>query len=159
GEMSLPGVKQNVALSPAAEQSQEATATFVIRQAGKMQLKVTDVEGQTSTDSFTAPIILLADERPFIRLLEPKPMSFATPEVGLPVVMAAEDDYGISRIQLFRSLNDSRAVPVEVRMKPPPPTRWQESLVLPLQNYGLSPGDEIKLYARVEDNDPAGAKG
>ena len=124
-----------------------------------MQLKVTDVDGQTSTDAFTAPIILLADERPFIRLLEPKPMSFATPDVGLPVVIAAEDDYGISRIQLFRSLNDSRAVPVEVRMKTPPPTRWQESLVLPLQNYGLSPGDEIKLYARVEDNDPAGAKG
>jgi hypothetical protein len=30
---------------------------------------------------------------------------------------------------------------------------------LPLNKFGLKPGDEIKLYARVEDNDPAGAKG
>jgi predicted Zn-dependent protease len=30
---------------------------------------------------------------------------------------------------------------------------------LALSDYGLSPGDTVKLYARVEDNDPAGAKG
>jgi hypothetical protein len=30
---------------------------------------------------------------------------------------------------------------------------------LPLAAYGLEPGDEIKLFVRVEDNDPAGAKG
>ena len=30
---------------------------------------------------------------------------------------------------------------------------------LPLSAYGLRPGDVIKLFARVEDNDPAGAKG
>src|SRR5205823_14392147 len=29
----------------------------------------------------------------------------------------------------------------------------------PLPEYGVQPGDVIKLFARVEDNDPAGAKG
>ena len=40
-----------------------------------------------------------------------------------------------------------------------PARRWQDQLQLPLAEYGLSPGDEIKLFARVEDNDPAGGKG
>jgi hypothetical protein len=30
---------------------------------------------------------------------------------------------------------------------------------LPLSSFGLSPGDVIRLFARVEDNDPAGPKG
>jgi hypothetical protein len=30
---------------------------------------------------------------------------------------------------------------------------------LPLSTYGLAPGDEIKLFARAEDNDPAGPNG
>ena len=77
----------------------------------------------------------------------------------LPVVLAAEDDYGISRIELFRSLNDSRPLPVNVPVKTPPPTRWSTTTYLPLSSYGLEPGDEIKLFAHVEDNDPAGAKG
>src|SRR5207248_8791610 len=37
--------------------------------------------------------------------------------------------------------------------------RWTESLALPLSTYGLTPGDEIKLFVRVLDNDPAGPKG
>jgi hypothetical protein len=40
-----------------------------------------------------------------------------------------------------------------------PPARHNAGTELPLAAYGLSPGDEIKLFARVEDNDPAGAKG
>src|SRR5205823_14342866 len=55
--------------------------------------------------------------------------------------------------------NDSRGMPLDVPLKMPPPTRWQDRVVLPLSEYGLQPGDEIKLFARVEDNDPAGPKG
>ena len=33
------------------------------------------------------------------------------------------------------------------------------TVVLPLSQYGLVPGDEIKLFGRVEDNDPAGPNG
>ncbi len=44
-------------------------------------------------------------------------------------------------------------------MPPRPPRRLDESVRLPLAEYGLEPGDVIKLFGRVEDNDPAGAKG
>jgi hypothetical protein len=39
------------------------------------------------------------------------------------------------------------------------PRRLHQQVDLPLDEYGLQPGDVIKLFGRVEDNDPAGAKG
>src|SRR5205085_80513 len=45
--------------------------------------------------------------------------------------------------------------PVKSRPRP----RVYEVVYLQLAAYGLEPGDEIKLFARAEDNDPAGAKG
>jgi hypothetical protein len=60
---------------------------------------------------------------------------------------------------LFRSLNDSRPLPLAIAVGEPAPRRQHEIVYLPLGEYGLQPGDQIKLFARVEDNDPAGAKG
>jgi hypothetical protein len=158
-EFTGPAQAAPVALAPVPSESQEATGTFEIRKRGKFLLKVIDTDGQPSADAFAAPIAVLTDERPFIRILEPPAQSLATPSASLPVVLAAEDDYGISRIQLFRSLNDSRALPLDVPVPTPAPTRWSATLSLPLHSYELTPGDEIKLFARVEDNDPAGPKG
>ena len=109
--------------------------------------------------SFSGNIVLLADQRPFIRITQPEKMSLATPDAALPVVLSAEDDCGISRLQLFRSLNDSRPLPADLPLPPRPPCRVDERSSLPLAQYGLEPGDVIKLFGRVEDNDPAGAKG
>lgn len=158
GSMAVPG-NSNVAMSATSPGAPEASGEFTIRSAGRLRFTITDVDGQQSTSAFDAPVDVLVDERPFVRLLEPPAQSFATPQIGLPVVVAAEDDYGISRVQIYRSLNDSRAMPLDVPIKSPPPTRWQDRIVLPLSSYGLQPGDEIKLYARVEDSDPHGPKG
>ena len=86
-------------------------------------------------------------------------MSLATPTAVLPVTLSAEDDCGISRLQLYRSLNDSRPLPFDLPLPPRPSRRLDEPVRLPLDRYGLEPGDVIKLFGRVEDNDPAGAKG
>lgn len=151
-------VKQ-LSFQPTATDSNEVTASFEIRESGTVHMGVTDVDGQPSRDRLSAAITVLSDQSPFVRLLEPQAVSLATPEAILPVVLSAEDDYGISRIQLYRSLNDSRALPQNTEVPPPAPTRQGETTELPLSRYKLSPGDEIKLYARVEDNDPAGTKG
>lgn len=138
---------------------QTATASFMIAGRGQASIYLTDIEGQRSKDVFTFPITPTADERPFIRIMEPKPESLATPDVEIPVVLAAEDDYGISRVLLFRSLNDSRPLALDVPVPTPPPARWSGNSSLPLGDCGVEPGDVIKLFARVEDNDPDGAKG
>jgi uncharacterized protein YdcH (DUF465 family) len=151
-----------IALSPIGKGGAEVSGSFVITRPGKIELKVTDVAGEPSMDSFAASVGLLRDDRPFVRLMEPKPNSFATPDVSLPVSVLAEDDYGVTRVQVFRSLNDSRPLGLDVPVpnaQQTPQTRLPVNISLPLAQYGLQPGDIIKLFARVEDNDPAGTKG
>ncbi len=145
---------------PSTPGEHEVSATFEIREPGRLELRVRDVDGQDSQDTFATAFTVRADERPFVRVLDPPPVSLATCEAAVPVVVAAEDDYGLARLSLYRSLNDSRALPVDLPLPTSPPvTRQNQTSALAVPAYGLRPGDEIKLFARVEDNDPAGAKG
>ena len=153
--------RETVRLEPVSADgtSHEVFGSWTIARSGTFQLQVHDVAGQASRDSFIGTITVLKDQVPFVRLLEPAPQSLATPSSTLPVVIAAEDDYGITTLQLYRSLNDSRAIPLALPTTSPPPRQHEAQTALPLSAYGLRPGDVIKLFARVEDNDPSGAKG
>jgi hypothetical protein len=157
GTMSFSPTTQPATMSP--QQPQEVVGSFEIRQPGKVTIGVTDVEGQSSTDTFIAPIALLKDERPFVRLTSPQPNSFATPDATIQVNAVAEDDFGVGKLLIYRGLNDTRPRPMDVPVPPKHPTMFPAQLLLPLGDYGLRPGDVVKLFARVEDNDPAGPKG
>ncbi len=143
----------------AAGKGDTVVGEFPITADGKFELRVRDVDEQSSRESIAAAITLLSDQRPFVRLMQPRSVSLATPSAHLPVEMAGEDDYGISRLELYRSLNDSRAMPLAIAVGQPAPRRQHEVVYLPLAEYGLQPGDQIKLFARIEDNDPHRAKG
>jgi hypothetical protein len=146
-------------MTPTERGSQEVVGQFSIAGDGKFECRVIDEAGQASQQSFSGNVVMLADERPFVRITQPQKTSLATPDAMLPVTLSAEDDCGISRLQLFRSLNDSRPLPADLKLPSRPPRRLDESARLPLERYGLQPGDVIKLFGRAEDNDPAGAKG
>jgi hypothetical protein len=146
-------------LTPTSPEAAEVAGAFEVQGAGKITVQVTDVDGQSSTEPFSAPVTIVNDERPEVRLLEPAQLSFATPSAVLPVQLVAEDDYGLARLQLFRSLNDSRGLPQEIKLSTPARLRWTTTVTAPLAAYGLAPGDEIKLFARAEDTDPDGPNG
>ena len=136
-----------------------ASWEFTIEQPGELSLSVKDERGERSAAEIKAPILVLKDERPLVRIIEPKPESFATPDIALPVVLEAEDDYGISTLSVFRSLNGSRHLPDRLMTPLPPAPRLRRTSQLLLKDYGLTPGDVISLFGRVEDSDPGGAKG
>ena len=144
-----------VALLASANDPNVALGSFPIETAGRMELHVRDTEQRHSREPFQAPISLLADQTPFVRLLEPRAVSFATPDAVLPVMLAAEDDYGLATVELFRNLNNSSYRPQSLTIADPPPTRVNEVVMLPLSAYRLEPGDELRLFVRVTDNDPA----
>ncbi|MEN6451699.1 MAG: hypothetical protein ABFC96_14500 [Thermoguttaceae bacterium] len=148
-----------IAMKPIERGSQEVSGEFTIVGDGRFECRVIDEAGQRSQQTFVGNVTLLPDERPLVRLLDPPRMSLATPSAALPVMLSAEDDCGISRLQLYRSLNDSRPTPTDLRLPAVPPRRLDAPAQLPLGYYGLAPGDVIKLFGRVEDNDPDGAKG
>lgn len=156
---STPANAGPIALAPTQAGADQVTGSMTITRAGELSVSITDTAGQPCREPYKTSVTVLKDERPFVRILEPKENAFATPDAKLEVNLAAEDDYGISSLQLFRGLNQSRATPASVPVPANQPTRLSASIPFDLSEYGLSPGDEIKFYARVEDNDPAGAKG
>jgi hypothetical protein len=152
-------VPDTLAMQPSEPGGQEAVGRFEIQGDGKFELWVRDEADQLSQQSFSANVTLIKDQYPLVRILKPPPQSLATPTAVLPVVLAAEDDCGISKLELFRSLNRSRPLPAAVPLPLKWPHRRDEQIPLPLAEYGLEPGDVLTFFARVEDNDPAGAKG
>jgi hypothetical protein len=148
-----------LAMQPTEPGGQEAVGQFEITGDGKFEFQVIDDAGQPSQQSFSGNVTLVKDQYPLVRILKPPPQSLATPTALLPIMLSAEDDCGISRLELYRSLNHSRPLPAAVRLPPKAPHRRDEQFPLPLAGYGLEPGDVLTFFARVEDNDPAGAKG
>jgi len=158
--------RQEEAADNAADRAEKASAParevagqFTISDHGRLEVTITDEDGQACREPFVATITRLTDQRPLIRLLKPRRKSLATPTAPLPVEIDAEDDFGVARLALYRSLNDSRPRDKRFRLPDPPPRRTGDRIYLPLSAYRLSPGDVIKLFARVEDTDPSGPKG
>ena len=148
-----------LAMQPTEPGGQEVAGQFEIMGDGKFEFQVRDEAGQSSQQSISGNVTLVPDQYPLVRILKPPPQSLATPTAVLPIVLSAEDDCGISRLELYRSLNHSRPLPLAVGLPKKAPHRHDEQVSLPLADFGLAPGDVLTFFARVEDNDPAGAKG
>jgi hypothetical protein len=153
------GRTESVILEPAADAVERTTVfgQLTLSQPAQFECTIEDVDGIASQEKITGSIQILEDRRPVVRITRPQKLSLATPDVVLPVVVNADDDYGITKLVLYRSLNGSPATPIEgaVSLQPRIEHSWQ----LALPQYQLQSGDEIQLFARTEDNDPAGAKG
>ena len=53
--------------------------SFQLNRPGQFELKVVDVEGIQSQESVRGSITILSDKRPVVRILQPQPLSLATP--------------------------------------------------------------------------------
>jgi hypothetical protein len=154
------GTFQQIALTantPADGEIPGVMGSMTLERAGRFELSVVDIDGIESHENIKGAITITQDARPLVRIIQPKPMSLATPDINLPVTVIAEDDYGVTSLALYRSLNGSPASKVAAEVDRS--KRQQAQWMLPLPKYGLVPGDEIQLFARTEDNDPAGPKG
>ena len=137
--------------------SDTVACQFELDKEGRFEITVTDIDGLRSTDVVQGKIVIQVDQRPIVRILEPRPFSLATPDIDLPISISAEDDFGITQLRLYRSLNGSAARPIDFPVEGA--ARANVVQQLKLKRYGLVPGDEIELFARTEDNDPNGPKG
>jgi hypothetical protein len=155
------GSSESFALAPIPDAADSDLAavrgTIALSKPGKFRIQVIDHNGEESKDSLEGSIQITLDQRPILRIVEPRPISMATPDIELPVQILAEDDYGISSLRLYRSLNGSNAT-LEAFAVDGGPRQLIETR-LPLMHYQLHAGDELHFFARTEDNDPAGPKG
>jgi hypothetical protein len=131
---------------------------FEITADRRFELTVRDREGNASREPFPGKVTLIPDRRPGVTILEPPPESYATPDAAVPVVLEADDDFGLSRAEVFRSLNGTRDHPAPLELPEGDRRLVRLSSSLPLGEWGLEPGDVLEVHAAVSDNDPDGPK-
>ena len=153
------GETARVAMAPSAKEPRAVTGAFEIEEGGRFSIGLKDTSGLDSRARMTGALALVDDKRPFVRIAHPLQYSYATPNAALPIAIEADDDFGVKELKVFRSLNDSRDLPLDVTPQGAQLTEVQADLELPLGMYGLVPGDVLTFYARVVDNDPAAPKG
>src|SRR6185295_358818 len=119
---------------------------------------IRDIHNTPAKAPLQGRCLMLPDHPPRVALREPRAKSFATPDITLPAIIETEDDFGISEIILYRSLNGSREMPLNVPVVGTGRHVSRHEVSLPLSLWGLEPGDVLELSALARDTDPAGAK-
>lgn len=147
------GIAEAITLQVSPLDRQRVTGLVTIKHSGQWQLSVTGSNGIATESPVTLEVELLVDRPPIVRIAQPQSKSYATPDTKIPVAVVGEDDFGISRMRLYRIIDGSRPIPLELPVESA--TRLiQGNSVLPLDAFGLQPGDKITLLARVDDTRP-----
>ncbi len=149
---------QTVDLSVSPDNPQRAVGEVTIKRSGNWIVSVTGANDVECESPIRLEVELLVDRPPIARIAQPRPQSYATPTTKVPVAAIGEDDFGVARMRIYRVIDGSRPVPLEI---PIVETRRtvQGGSSLPLAAFGLEPGDKITLFARVDDTRPGASQG
>jgi hypothetical protein len=141
------------------------TATESIR----FHLIATDTDGFTNSGLEEYEVIVRPDQNPSVQIENPRRNEERTPVATVPLIAAAEDDYGISGLKLMVDrLGDKKHWEVELVKdgQPLPQTSWNRleatgERLRHRANYqwdlakldaSLKPGDVLEYYMQVRDN-------
>ncbi len=93
------------------------------------------------------------DREPLVALLEPGEDSDVPADLRVPLVIHAADDYGLSTLTLHYSYEGGGPAKTLLRRFTGYPREATESHVWDLSGLNLVPGDVVRYYVQVFDND------
>ncbi len=137
-----------------------ADVTVPIRHDSAFSITLRAYDGTPSNAPLTGAIDAVPDARPRIGITDP-PQTIMVPENHvLKVQIAADDDIGISRMQVTRSVNGwgSSTLDLAADHDPADGARASAEYTFDLPALGVAPGDVITYFATAYDNraDPNG---
>lgn len=124
-----------------------------IQDAATLSVTVRDIQGTANQDPLTLDQELRLDEPPVVKLDEPPAMVMATPEAVVPIRGHAEDDLGLLRVNLIRTVVGyrDRMLPL---MTDAQVTQQDVNDELRLSELGVRAGDVLEVYLEALDHNP-----
>jgi hypothetical protein len=119
----------------------------------RLAFMITDIQGTSAREPVKVFQKLIPDEPPVVTIIEPMTFSLATSTVKVPVFCSIEDDIGIRRCDLFRSLKGYRSYPSPIDVYPGS-TILEVEKELDLARLGVEPGQVIELFLEASDTNP-----
>lgn len=96
-------------LNPVSEN--EVAGAFTVTDSGKLRFSFVDIDGTAAQGEWEAPLTVLKDLSPEIRITEPGQDGFVTEEYRLKVTLEASDDYGVETVRFHRGINGKYGEP------------------------------------------------
>lgn len=113
-------------------------------------------------DGLPEPIVIqvIADSAPSVTIPVPGVDTIAPPSMMLPLMIAIEDDHGVSNAALeVRQARTGQVRRIELETGPPGSDRALINEQLPLDVFDLGPGDTLYYAAVARDNHPSSQVG
>jgi hypothetical protein len=130
---------------------QSVDTELVLSRDDSYRVRLADRDGLTSDGDSEYFIRLMDDRPPDVRILRPSTDQGITPLEEITIEARADDDYGISTLELVYSVSGGpeRSVPF-ARLSGTPIQRLG-SYLLAAEDLKVKPGDVITYYARAKD--------
>ncbi len=134
---------------------QTCTGNFTIMREGSYRIHLRDSDGHENRDPINYHVRLIADNHPLVRIAYPTEDVVLGDDVRLPLLVEADDDYGISRIDLAYSVmgQDSVVKTVPLDFSPHNTQAVTADYIWDLSEMPLFPGDVLEYWAIAWDND------
>lgn len=125
-----------------------------ISEPARISVTVRDVQGTENDDTLELEQQVAPDEAPSLILEDPPVLVLATPDTVVPVAATVDDDLGLARVSLVRTVTGYRD-----RLKTLPLETGARQLairdVLDLGQLGVVPGETLELYVEALDSNPS----
>ncbi len=138
-----------------------ARAAFTLSSEDTYHYELIDHENLHSQDPITYHIGIVPDQHPFVRILVPGRDIDLGEDMLLPLVIQAQDDYGVSRLSLVyqvladadAEIDSSRFIRQDLALSGPLREQRNVAFNWDLSNSPLLPEEVLVYYAEVRDND------
>jgi hypothetical protein len=149
GQLVIDG-EEPLALEPG--EAGDLVATFEVSRESFYRIELPMRDGAFAPSSPEYRIDVLEDQPPIIRFLTPGRDARATTIEEVFTEVEAEDDYGVTRLELVYTINGARDETVVLHQGGRAAGRVSAGHTFFLEEYQLEPGDFISYYARARDN-------
>jgi hypothetical protein len=133
--------------------------TFTVQEADRYALVLQDRDGLTSDSQVQYHIRLIADQAPFVRLALPGRDVDLTEDMMLPLLIEAQDDYGLTAMRLHYQVQPAGQEEIDsnrfASQAIPGPYSEQMRVAFPwdLSPSPLLPNESVLYFVEVKDND------
>ncbi|HHN46700.1 MAG TPA: hypothetical protein ENN09_04590 [Planctomycetes bacterium] len=115
---------------------------------------IEDIDGLAAKTPYRFTIDVIPDAPPLVTLESPEEYSLAAPDALIPVRGSASDDFGIRTLNVVKALVGWSGRSEDIPLDSPAPRSASFGFTLDLAALGVSPGDEITIYAEASDHCP-----
>lgn len=145
-------LKDGTKIDMALDGEKDFAGTLSVTKNTSYHIELVSVDGDVYNGSNEYDVVLLDDQPPTVSFEKPGRDTKATSVEEVFTEAKAEDDYGVTGLEVFFSVNGGEEKKVNVEQLQREAARSMKAThTFFLEEYGLQPGDFISYYAKARD--------